>query len=135
MLGIEHLQRRFHHAVNQLRLERSGLAGKAFSLADGAHHALGRLQHFAVFFAIRLRQRQQHASEAGTPVIILRRKICSAIKRLAFRREKRRKRPAALPADGLHRGLVAAVHVGALVAIHLDRDEMLIHDLRDLRIS
>src|SRR4029077_20622748 len=47
-------------------------------------------------------------------------------KRLPFRRKKRRERPAALSADGLHRGLIAAVHVGALVAINLDGDEMLV---------
>src|SRR6185312_16359042 len=66
-------------------------------------------------------------------LIILRRKICSRIKRLAFRSKKRRKRPAALSADGLHRRLVAAVHVRALVAINLDGDEMLVHDRRNLR--
>ncbi len=65
--------------------------------------------------------------------MIVRREISSAVKRLAVGRKKRGQRPAALPADGTDRHLIAAVNVGPLVAVHLHRHEALIDDLRDLR--
>ena len=66
--------------------------------------------------------------------MVVGRKVSAAVKRLAVGSEKRGKRPAALSADGADRDLVAAVDVGTLVAIHLHRHEMLIHDLRNFGI-
>jgi len=48
--------------------------------------------------------------------------------------EKSGERPSTLAADGADRGLVAAVDIGTLVAVHLHGDEMLIHNGRDFRI-
>jgi len=54
--------------------------------------------------------------------------MCRHINGLPSGVRKRRQRPATLSADSLHRGLVAAIHVRALVAINLDGDEMFVHD-------
>src|SRR6266436_7533348 len=86
-----------------------------------------------MFLLVSLGQRQQNALEAGTPLMVLRRKIRAAGKRLAFRSKKRGQRPATLSADGLHRRLVTAVHVRALIAVDFDGDEMLVDDGGRLR--
>ena len=86
-----------------------------------------------MFFPVCLGQRQQHAPEAGPALGIVRREVCAAVKRLAFGSKKRRERPATLTADGLDRGLITAVHVRTLVAVHFDGDEMFIDDGGDLR--
>ena len=46
-------------------------------------------------------------------------------------REEDRERPAAAPAHELHDELVDLIEVGALLAIDLDADEELVHELRD----
>jgi hypothetical protein len=45
-----------------------------------------------------------------------------------------RQRPAALPADGRDRGLVARIHIGPLVAIDLYGHKMLVDERRNFRI-
>jgi hypothetical protein len=71
---------------------------------------------------------QQHAPKTRTPVSVLGRKVSPTIKRLPVGREKSRQGPSPLSAHCLHRGLIAAVDVGTLVAVYLHCDEMLIHD-------
>src|SRR5215469_4187413 len=55
----------------------------------------------------------------------------AAEERFAVGQEESGERPAALPADGADGGLIAGVNVGALVAIYLNGDEMLVDDLGD----
>src|SRR5437667_11162776 len=92
------------------------------------------LHDVCVFLAIRIRNRHQHAPEAGPPIVVSRREVGSAVKRLAVRRKKYGEWPATLSTDGLHRDLIAAVNVGALVTVHFDRYKTFIHDLRNFWI-
>ena len=55
-------------------------------------------------------------------------------KRLPLGRERRGHRPAATAGQRLDRGHVDAVHVGPLLAIHLDGDEVLVEIPRDFEI-
>ena len=71
----------------------------------------------------------------GPAIVIDRREVGSAVKRLAFGGEKRGQRPSTLTGDGGDGSLVPAVDIGALVAIDFHRNEIAVEDLGDLRIS
>ena len=77
------------------------------------------------------RCRHQHARKSRHPLAIDRRKIGAAEKRLRLGREEHRQRPSAAPGDHLHRFHIDVVEVGALLAIDLDGDEILVHQARD----
>ena len=66
--------------------------------------------------------------------MIFRRKISSAIKRLAVRSKKSSKRPSALSADRAHSDLITAVDIRPFIAIDFHRNETLINNLRNFRI-
>ena len=87
-----------------------------------------------MLFPVGLRNGEQNALESRTSVVVFWRKIRSTVKRLAFGGEKGRQRPAALPANGGDRCLIAAVYIGALIAINFYCDEVLIDDLRNLGV-
>src|SRR5207245_4823526 len=73
----------------------------------------------------------QHRRESRpSEVVLLRREIRAAVEHLALWREERGERPAALARECLDRALVARVHVGSLVAVHLDAYEVRIEELR-----
>ena len=129
---VKHLPRRFHNRINH----RSGYLARRKRLRprDRALHHLCLLQHLAVLFAISLSNRKQHALETGAPVSVRRREVSPAIKRLAVGSEKGRERPSTLPRKRGHRDLIPAVNIRTLVAIHLHRDVMLIHNRRDFGI-
>src|SRR4029077_14633770 len=95
-----------------------------------------RVRHDAIaLLAKRTRDLHQHAVKAGPAVgVVVGREIRAAEKHLPIRREERGERPATLTAERLHSPLIARIHVGPLVAVHLDADEIAIEDLRDLRI-
>src|ERR1700720_2473662 len=97
-------------------------------MRDRTLHHLRLLHHVAILFLVGVGNAEQHTLETWTPVTIGRRKIRAPIKRLAIGRKKSGERPSALPADRTDRSLVPAVDIGTLVAIHLHRDEMFIHD-------
>ena len=74
--------------------------------------------------------REQHLLERRQPVPRLRREVGAAEERLARRRQEHRHRPAAVPGqrdDGVH---VDRVEVGPLLAVDLDRDEVLVQHAR-----
>jgi len=83
----------------------------------------------------RARNFHQHAAKARPAVsVVVRREVGAAEEDLAVRGQKRGERPAALPAQRLYGALVAGVHIGPLVAVHLDAHEIAIQDLRDAGI-
>ena len=99
-------------------------------MLDGRHHAARRLQRLIAPLAPHLRHGQQHPPNPGPPVAILARNIRAAKVRPPIGSQKRGQRPAALPGNRRHRGLVARIHIRPLVAIHLHRDKMLVDELR-----
>ena len=64
------------------------------------------------------------------PVNCVRRKIRPAEERFQVRRQPHAHRPAATARGRLHEGHVDVVHVGPLLAIHFDGDEILVQDFR-----
>ena len=130
---IKHLPRRFQNRVNHRR-GYFFAARKRFRPRDRALDHLRLLQHLAVFFAIGLSNRNEHALKAGPPVTIRRGEVRAPIKRFAVGSEKRRQRPPALSRQRGHRHLIAAVNIGTLVPIHLYRDVMLVDDRRHVGI-
>src|SRR5579863_4098341 len=134
MLRVEHLERRFLNRINYPARDLLPAPGERLRLRNCVFHHLRLLHNVAMLLFVRIGNAQQHPSKAGASVAIARGKISAAIKRLAIGREKRRERPSALPADRLHRRLVANVDVRTLVAVHLHRDEVLIHDRGNFRI-
>src|SRR4029077_19415361 len=115
--GIDHLGRKLTFA-----------AGKRLRPRDGDFNHLRLVHDFSVLLVIGVGNGLQHALETGTPIVVVRREIGAAVKRLAVWREKRGQRPTTLSADGAHRHLITAVDVGTLVAIHFHRDKALIHN-------
>src|SRR5215471_18975526 len=86
VISVEKLHCRFHHAVNDRRGQRSGLPGKALRAADGGHHAVSGLDHVSILLAIRLGQGAEDPAKAGTPVMVLWRKICAREERFTLGR-------------------------------------------------
>ncbi len=101
---------------------------------DGCHYADGGFQRFVAALAPDLGHGQQNAANTGAAIPIIAGNVSAAKVRAAVGSEKRRERPATLPGDRRDRGLVARVHVGTLVAIHLHRNEILIDHLGNFGI-
>src|SRR5439155_24107441 len=117
MLHVKQLGRGADNFFDDLGREICAAPGKGFGAGDGVHGAVGRLDHITVLFPVGLRNGEQNALESRTSVEVFWRKIRSTVKRLAFGGEKGRQRPAALPANGGDPCLIAAVYIGALIAI------------------
>src|SRR5215471_11708147 len=66
--------------------------------------------------------------------MIIGREIGSAEEWATIRSKKRGEWPATLSADRRNSGLIAAIDIGTLVAIHLHCDELVVDDRGDLRI-
>jgi hypothetical protein len=132
--GIELGQGGCGNFVNEGQGQFAAAPGEAFIVFDGGHDAGRRLEGFFAAVAPDLGHGEQHPAKTGAAITIVAGKIGSSEVRTAVRGEECGERPAALPADGRDGGLVARVHIGALVAIHLDGDEMLVDELGNLRI-
>ena len=131
---VKHFQSRFDNFLNYLRRKLASFAGEGFSIRDRTLDHLCLLEHIAILLVISVGDRQQHALEAWPAPVLRGRKIRASEERLAIGGQEGRQRPAALPADGLHRRLVTAVYVGPLVTVNLYGDEALVDQLCQFRI-
>ena len=104
-------------------------------VAHGAHHgvlaqfgqdAFARGQNAFAIVHPGLRKMIQNRPKARPPVAILGRKVSAAEEGLQLRRQEYRHRPATRAAGGLDEHHVDAVNVGALFAVHLYGDEVLV---------
>ena len=84
--------------------------------------------HLVAAIAPRLGDPGQDLPEGRHAVARLGRVVRPGVEGLAGRREERRQRPAAVAVHRLHRVHVDRVEIGPLLAIHLDRDEVLVHE-------
>ena len=131
---VELLESRGGDLVDQGQRQLAAAAGEALIVLDGGHDAGGRLERLVAALAPDLGHGEQHAAKAGAAVAVVGREIGAAEVGPAVGSEKCGQRPAALAADGRDRGLVARIHIGPLVAIHLDGDKMLVDERGDLRV-
>ncbi len=79
-----------------------------------------------------LGQRFENAPEAVTAVLVLGREVGAGVEGLEVGGEEDRVGPSPLAGEDLGGGHVDLVEVGALLAVHLDVDEVAVHDLGDL---
>src|SRR3954453_4859383 len=98
-------------------------------MSNRTFNHLRLLHHVAVFIAKGVGDGKQHASKTGSALHVLRGKVGTAVKWAPVGREKTGQRPAALSSNGLHRDLVAAVDVRALVTINFYGNETIIDKL------
>ena len=73
--------------------------------------------------------RREHLAEGRHTVARFRREVSAAVERLALGRHEDRHGPAAVAGEQLDGGHVDLVHVGALLAVHLDGYEVLVQDI------
>ena len=116
--------------VHQRQGQLAASAGEALVVLDRRHDAGCGFERLVAPFAPHLRHGEQHAPEAGPAIAVVARKVCPAEVGPAVGSEKRGQRPSALPADRRNRRLVARIHIGPLIAIHLHRDIVLVDDAR-----
>src|SRR6266851_7225652 len=132
VLLIEHLPRGSDNLLNHPGRKRAAFSRERLRVCYRSLDQLCLLGHVAILLMVGIGDRQQHAAKAGAAVVLIGRKVSSAVKRFSVRGKECRERPAALSAEGLHGNLVAAVNVWPFVAVHLDGNEALVHDLRNL---
>ena len=109
-------------------------AGEALVVLDGGHHAGGRIERLFASLFPHLRHGEQHAAEARAAIAVVAGEVSAAEVGATVGSEKGCEGPAALPADGGDSGLVAGVHVGALIPIDLHRHVVPIDDGGHLRV-
>ena len=109
-------------------------ADEGFRVCDVFRDRISRAFELGTFVAVGIGDGEQHTAEAGTAHLIIGRKIRTTEKRFAVRKQESGERPAALFRDKADRGLVARVHIGALVAVHFDGHEIVVDDFRDFGI-
>ena len=115
-----------------LRVPAARRKGKLLLEVARQHSGLGR--DLVTACAVGLRDAGKDPREARQSVAIGRREVGPAVERLQVRRQEHVHGPAARPGHGLYRGHVDLIEVRALLAIHLDRYEVAVHELGDRRI-
>ena len=129
VLLVEDGQRRLHHDAHEPRRKLGLSPGVTLGSRQHAHSFVGGLQHLIAALAVSVRYRQQNLLETGTAPLVDRWEVSAAVKGMAIGRQKDGERPAASARYGRHRELITAVDIGALIAIDLDGDELLVDDL------
>src|SRR6185437_13545017 len=131
---VELTQGSFDHRIHHTDVKYAARALKNLRLGDSFLQRLRGIIHFTAAAFESLGNGLQNTLQTRPAAGVLGRKIGTAEKRLTIRSEKSRERPAALSGNRAHGGLVARVHVGTLVAIHLYGNVKLIDGRRDFRI-
>ena len=106
------------------------VAGGAAALRDRLRDPTSLPDDLGPAFAPRFRHASQQVPERRHAVPRLGREVRARVERLALGGEERGQRPAALARHGLDGVHVDRVQIGALLAVDLDRDEVLVHERR-----
>src|SRR5579863_10130049 len=126
---VKHFHRGLDDGVNYSGRELPTFSCKRFCARNSALDHLGLLHHVVILFVVGIRDGEQHSLETRTPVMIVRRKICSTVEGLAVGGEKCSQWPAALSANRTDCDLIATVNVGTFITIDLHCDETLVDDV------
>ena len=117
-------------AVEPSRIELDvGLGLERDALADALADVVGRGEHICALRLPRVGDLIEDVGETRFAELGHRRKVSAAVKRLEVGREPDVEWPAAAAGRGLHEGHIDFVHVGPLLAVKFDADEMLVHHL------
>src|SRR5208283_4225414 len=117
--NIEELGDRGNLRIHDAQIKFRARPGKRLSFRHRLRKGLRRPRQILAFLLVSVGHRQQYPPKSRPPHVILRREICAAKKRLPVGHQESRERPPTLSANRADRGLVAGIHVGPLVAIHL----------------
>src|ERR1700686_2986962 len=123
VLRVKHFESGLLNGLDYAGRDAAVASSGRFRLCDRLLNHLRLLDHVAMLFFVGVGDAEEDAFETGAAVAIVRRKIGAAVEGLAIGSEKGGERPSALTADGADGDLVAAVDVGALVAVDFDGDE------------
>src|SRR5713101_5500626 len=119
--------------VDDRKVKPGARTRERFRLRHSIGERIGRSLQVSALVAKRIRDGHQNAAESRAATLIVRRKIRAAIKWLAIRQQKSRKRPTPLTGERADRRLIAGIDVRALVAVDFYGNEMLVDDLGDVR--
>jgi hypothetical protein len=114
--------------VEQRRRDRGGRPADQLRAADGLDHRGALLEHVRPLVGPR------RADRGEQPPEIRLRKVRAAEERFTIGRGEDGHRPAALPGHRLRGGHVDGIHIGPLLAVHLDRDKAVIDQRGNRRI-
>ena len=106
----------------------------ARALCQDAQQLLRRLIHALPLFVKSALHRLQNLAKRGQAVARLRRIVGARVKGAAIGPAKSSERPAAVALQPQQRIHVEPVHIGPLLAVHLDADEVRVHQRRRLFI-
>src|SRR6266511_626370 len=109
--------------------ERMAGLGGAASTVDGVDDALALPRDLIPPGAPRRSHPLQDPGEGGEAMPILVGEVGPRVERHALRREEHRHRPTAVAGHGLDGVHVDRIEIGPLLAVHLHRDEVLVHEL------
>ena len=107
---------------------------KARKFLHGLANLSGALDDVLLAVVIGIGQGAQETRKAGAAVAVVGRKVGAAVEGFLVRGEEHGQRPAALPGEQLHGGLVDVIQVGTFLAVHLDVHEVRIHQRGNLLI-
>ena len=133
-LGVEPGREPLPHGVHELDPGEGGSppCPGAQVLLHRLRHHLRLLEELGTPEQPRLAQALQDPREPRAPPAVGGREVRPGEEGLEIGREKDGVGPAPRARDELRRGHVDLVHVGPLLAVHLDADERLVHLLRDV---
>ena len=104
-------------------------------VSQAGPHLVDVLLDLLVLLLVGLGHAQEHLGKSRHAVPRRRGKVGPSPERLLIGRQKDGQRPAAAPPhEGLRGLLVNVVEVGAFLPVHFDVDEVLVHDLGDVRV-
>src|SRR6266849_3330493 len=134
VLYIEQLRDGIDLSGDDAGIEFGAGASENFRMSDGFGKRFGGAFQLGALIAEGIGDGEKHAAETGTVQLVFGREIGAAEKRFAVREKESGERPAALFGNRANGGLIAGIHIGALVAVHFDGHEILVDDLRDFGI-
>src|SRR5258708_17206699 len=107
VFDIELLRDGANLRLNDAGIEIGASAVENLRLRNGAGERVRGTLELGALVAIGIGNGEEHAAETGAPHLIIGREIRAAKKRLSVGEEKAGEKPAALPGDGAHGGLIA----------------------------
>src|SRR5215472_13696851 len=134
ILDVKELSNGFDLCIHHTHIEFRVSARESLRLSDGIRQRICGALKVGALVAKGICYSEQDAAKARAAHLVFGREIRSAEERFAVGKQEARERPATLPGNGTDGGLVAGIHIGTLIAIHLHWHEMFVDDLGDFDV-